>query len=101
MQRLARREPTGRLDEVDPDRLARERHGARRARVRFEDVHGAVGDRELDVEEADDAERRAEPLDHVLDLERVRSVSDCAGSTQAESPEWTPASSTCCITAAM
>ena len=66
------REPARGVDEVDAGRLARERHGARGARVRLEDVDGRVGDRELDVEQADDAERRPEPLDDVLHLERVR-----------------------------
>ena len=69
---LAVREPARRLDEVDSGRLAREGHRARGARVRLEHVDGRVGDRELDVEQPDDAERRPEPLDDVLDLERVR-----------------------------
>ena len=71
-QCLAGREAAGRLDEVDSDRLARERHRARRARVRLEHVDGRVGDRQLDVEQADDAERRPEALDDVLDLQRIR-----------------------------
>ena len=53
---------------MTPDRLARERHRPRRARVDLEHEDLAVGDRELDVEQADDAERRAEPADDVVDL---------------------------------
>ena len=94
-------DPAGGVDEVGADRLARERNRARRARVDLEHEDLAVGDRELDVEQADDAERRGEPADDVVDLgERRRGETPGAGSTHDESPEWTPASSTCCITAA-
>ena len=71
-QLLAGGELAGGLDEVDPDRLRGERHRARGPRVRLEDVDGRVGDRELEVEQPDHAERRREALDDVLDLERVR-----------------------------
>ena len=71
-ERLARGELARGLDEVDADRLARERHRAGGARVRLEDVHGRVRDRELHVEQADDAERGPESLHDVLDLEPVR-----------------------------
>ena len=55
----ARRHADG--DERDARRLAHERHRARRARVRLEHVDLAVGrDRELHVEQPDDAERAAE-----------------------------------------
>ena len=69
-ERRARREPAGGLDEVDAGRLRRERHRPRRARVRLEHVDLAVGDRELHVQQADDAERRrragARRLDRTL-----------------------------------
>src|ERR671937_61021 len=40
------------------------------ARVRLEDEHLALGDRELDVEQPDDAERGPEPADDRVDLGR-------------------------------
>ena len=70
-QPRAGRETAGDLDEVDAGRLARERDGPRRPRVRLEHVDGLVGDGELDVEQPDDAERGPEPPDDVLDLDRV------------------------------
>ena len=69
-------ESAGRGDEIDSARLARKRHRPRGARVDFEHVELAVGDRELDVQEADDAERRAELADDLFDvrpLERAQS----------------------------
>ena len=71
VQARAGGEPDGRVDEVDAGRLARERHGARSARVHLEHGDLAVDERELDVQQADDAERGAEPADDAADL-RVR-----------------------------
>ena len=67
-QARARRDLAGGLDEVDADRLRGERHRARRARVHLEDEHLAVGDGQLHVQQADDAERRPEPADDLGDL---------------------------------
>ena len=57
-----------------PGRLRCERDGARRARVRLEHVEVAAGDRELHVEQADDAERARDPPHDVTDLEVRRRV---------------------------
>ena len=66
----ARCQAAGGLDEVDSDRLARERDGAGGARIDLEHVDVTVGDGELDVQEADDAERRPELADDRVDLGR-------------------------------
>src|SRR3989304_1202507 len=71
---LAQHEPAGVLDERDPGRLGDERHRARRARVRLEDVELAFLEAELEVEQCARAEaggeRRRERSD--LGLERRR-----------------------------
>ena len=56
---LAEREPARGAHEVHAGRLRRERHRARRARVRLEHEDLAVRDRELHVQQADDAEPAA------------------------------------------
>ena len=51
---------------------------------------------ELDVHQADDAERQRE-LARRLGIAEHSAPSECGGSTQALSPEWMPASSMCCM----
>ena len=97
--RRAEHHPGGRLGQRHAGRLGHERHRARRARVGLEHVEHVGGQGELHVEQAAhaDALRRSPRCDA-----RTRSISSrpsvIGGSTQAESPEWMPASSMCSIT---
>ena len=76
--------------------LGDEGHGAAGAGVHFKDVDHAVLDRELDVHQADDVQREGH-LDGLAFqfLDGLGSQLECGGRQQAESPEWTPASSIC------
>ena len=55
---LAGHDARGDLGDRLADHLGDERHGARGARVDFEDVDEVVLDGELDIHQADDAERQ-------------------------------------------
>ena len=68
VQAGAGRESSRRVDQVDTGRLGRERHRPRRPRVRLEHVELPVHQRELDVQQPDDAESRAEPPDDAADV---------------------------------
>ena len=96
-ERLAEQEPARVLDERHAGRLRDERHRARRARVRLEHVELVAGERELEVEQAAGAERRARSpvaASRISCLGALASRS-APGTTTAESPEWLPARSTC------
>ncbi len=69
---LAGHQPAGRVDEVHAGRLARERNGARGAGVGLEHEEPRVDERELDVHQPDDAERRSEPADDLAGLLQLR-----------------------------
>src|ERR1700730_4992955 len=64
----ARRDPARRVDEVDSGRLAHERDRPGSARIRLEDIDGSVRDSELDVEQTDGSEFRAERTHDLHDL---------------------------------
>ena len=96
-ERRARREPAGRVDEVDPGRLRRVRDRARGPRVDLEDVDLARRDRELDVQQPDDAERRARAGERARGSPASRTAPAARTTSR---PSGCPASSTCSITAA-
>ncbi len=85
-----------------PVALATNGHGARGARVGLDDVDAPVAHGELHVEQA---RPRRGPWRGRRSAPRARPPGPgpalWAGSTHAESPEWTPAASTCSITAAV
>ena len=90
------------LRERPPGRLRDERHRAARARVHLEDVDLAALHRELHVHQPDDAELEREHARLLLDARaRSRAAASAAAGRSSESPEWTPASSMCCITPPM
>jgi hypothetical protein len=93
-------EPARRVDEIDADRLAREGDRARRAWIRLEDVEIVPHEPELNVDEADDSKCRSESTDRALHERERLGGERGGGRTHEESPECTPASSTCSITAA-
>ena len=76
--------------------------GARGAWVDLDDEDLAALDGELNVDQADDVERRAPACGCARGwCARTSSLRSTAGSTQEESPEWMPASSMCCMMPAM
>ena len=95
---LAEHDPAGELGQRHADRLGDERHRARGARVGLDHVQLAGVYGVLHVQQPDDADRERE-------LARGRSGSARASPPRASAaaarrrcrPEWTPASSTCCM----
>ena len=100
-ERLAEQQPHRVLDERHAGRLGDERHRPRRARVRLEHVELPAGERELKVDQAARAEAARRSASRPRGSRpRAPRETDGPGSTQAESPEWTPVGSTCSSTAA-
>ena len=82
--------------------LGHERHRAAGPGVGLDHEHLALLHRVLHVDQAPDVERVGDAPRVRLDRRRSpRRTASAAGSTQAESPECTPASSTCSITPPM
>ena len=95
-ERRAERDPDGQLDHRHARDLGQERHRPRGARVDLDQVHAVVADDELGVDQAARAEREADPLHRRTRSGRGRPPRRAAAGTRAiESPEWTPARSTC------
>ena len=91
----AERDPHGELDHRHAGDLRQERHGARRPRVDLDQVDAVLADDELGVDEAARAEGEHDALHRRHDQPWSASLTDCGGNMPTESPECTPARSTC------
>ena len=94
-ERVAHHDAHRHLGERDAGRLGDEGHRPTGARVGFEHEDLAVLNRVLDVDETHHPKASAIFIVHSSSSASTSSLSVWGGSAQAESPECTPASSTC------